>query len=407
MAIVPKPMPDYSGRPGLPTPPPRGGNTQLPPSGSVGGDPGYGQTPMTSQQQLDAMKAQQKGYQQKAKLVQMQISHLKRPDPKDKKAVAKYNAQKKKYTSQLKTYQKNAADLGKKIPDLQNKVWEENGQYDKLLTGANRDAYLALKSLFDSYGLGSLADKIYNYVKNGESADTISIQLQDTPEYKERFAGNEERKKNGLPVLSPAEYLATEASYKQIMAQAGMPTGFYDQNSDFNNWIGKNISPSEIQSRVDMATQATILSNPEYRKALNAMGIDDAHITAYFLDTTKALPYLQKAAATAQIGAEALRNNLQFDQGYAEQLATMGISADSARQGYQQIAGELDTMKALGSIYGEDWNQKTSEAATFGTKGGAEAQGKQRRLLSQERGAFGGREGSAASGGLTTGGGAR
>jgi hypothetical protein len=405
MAIIPKPMPNWAGHPGAPTPRPRGGNTDI--HTGVGGDPGYGQDPMTSQQQLDSMRAQQKGNQQKIKVIQMQMSHLKKPNPKDKKAVAKYNAQKKKYSDQVKGYQKVNAELAKKIPALQNKVWEESGQYDKLLTGANRDAYLALKSLFDSYGLGSLADKIYNYVKNGESADTISIQLQDTPEYKERFAGNEERKKNGLPVLSPAEYLATEASYKQIMQTAGMPPGFYDQNSDFNNWIGKNVSPSEIQSRVDMATQATILSNPEYRKALNAMGIDDAHITAYFLDTTKALPYLQKAAATAQIGAEALRNNLQFDQGYAEQLATMGISADAARQGYQQIAGELDSMKALGSIYGEDWNQKTSEAATFGTKGGTEAQGKQRRLLSQERGAFGGKEGSAASGGLTTGGGAR
>jgi hypothetical protein len=137
------------------------------------------------------------------------------------------------------------------------------------------------------------------------------------------------------------------------------------------------------------------------------MGIDDAHLTAYFLDTNKALPYLQKAAATAQIGAEALRNNLQFDQGYAEQLATMGISSDQARQGFQQVAGELDTLKALGSVYGDNWDLKQSEAATFGTEGAAAAQAKQRRLLSQERGAFGGREGSAAGGGLSSGGGAR
>lgn len=374
---------------------------------TIGGDPAWGHPVRTTQQQLDVAKAQLKREQAKAKLLQAQKAHLKKPNPKDKKAVAKYKAQIAKYDAQLKANGATVKALQKKIPALQNKYYEETGQYDKLLTGSNRDAFMALKSLFDSYGLGSLADKIYNYVKNGESADTISIQLQDTPEYKQRFAGNEARKANGLPVLSPADYLTTETSYKQIMAAAGMPSGFYDQNSDFNNWIGKNISPSEIQQRVDMATQATILSNPDYRKALNQMGIDDAHLTAYFLDTNKAMPYLQKAAATAQIGAEALRNNLQFDQGYAEQLATMGISADQARQGFQQVAGELDTLNALGAVYGEDWNLKQSEAATFGTEGATAAQAKQRRLLSQERGAFGGREGSAAGGGLSSGGGAR
>lgn len=369
---------------------------------NVGGDSGYGKTPVTTQQQLDALKAQQKGNLNKMKLLKIQEAHLKKPNSKDPKAVAKYKAQRAQYDKQYKALQTVNQGLAKKIPTLQNKVYQETGQYDKLLTGTNRDAYMALKSIFDSYGLGSLADKIYGYVKNGESADTISIELQDTPEYKARFAGNELRKASGLPVLSPADYLATESSYKQIMQQSGMPTGFYDQNSDFNNWIGKNISPSEIQSRVDMASQATTLSNPDYRKALNQMGIDDAHITAYFLDTNKALPYLQKAAATAQVGAEALRQNLQFDQGYAEQLATMGISADTARQGYQQIAGELDTMKALGGYYGEEWNQRSSEEASFGTTGGTEAQKKQRRLLSQERGAFGGSTGAAKGlGGLT------
>jgi len=401
MAIPTRQLPDWARQVpvGIRTPPWA--------KGPIGGDPGYGRPPLTTSQQLDAAKKQLKGAQDKAKILQASKAHLKKPNPKDKKAVAKYKAQVAKYDALIKANAATIKALQTKIPTLQNKYYEETGQYDKLLTGSNRDAYLALKSLFESYGLGSLADKIYNYVKNGESADTISIQLQDTPEYKQRFAGNELRKKNGLPVLSPAEYLATETSYKQIMASAGMPTGFYDSNSDFNNWIGKNISPSEIQQRVDLATQATVLANPDYRKALNQMGIDDAHLTAYFLDTNRAMPYLQKAAATAQIGAEALRNNLQFDQGYAEQLATMGISADQARQGFQQIAGELDTMRALGAVYGEDWNLKNSEAATFGTEGSTEAQKKQRRLMSQERGAFGGREGSAAGGGLSSGGGAR
>lgn len=383
---------------------PAGGTPTLP-TGHTG-DPNYGKAPLTTQQQLDAAKQQQKANAAKIKILKAEEAHLKKPNPKDPKAVAKYNAQRGKYNAQLKILNTNNTALGKRIPDLQNKVYVETGQYDKLLTGSNRDAYLAVKSLFDSYGLGTLADKIYGYVKNGESADTVSLLLQDTAEYKQRFAGNEARKSQGLPVLSAAEYLSTESSYRQIMQQAGLPSGFYDQPSDFNNWIGTGVSPSEIQSRVDLATQATVLSDPTYRKALNQMGIDNNHLTAYFLDQTKALPYLQKAAATAQVGAEALRQNLTFDQGYAEQLATMGITADQARQGYLQIASDLGTMGALGTMYGEEWDQRTSEGAVFGTN--AQAGAKQRRLVSQERGAFSGSTGAAQrQGGLTQAGGAQ
>lgn len=338
------------------------------------------------------------------KFLRAEKAYLKRPDPKNKAAYAKYRAQVAEYDRKigLQTAQINKST--KAIPDLQNKYYEASGQYEKLLSGANRDAFAATNAIFKSYGLESLAGKVYEYTKQGYSPDTIQILLQDTDEYKKRFQGNELRKAAGLPVLNPAEYLSLESSFQQIMSSAGLPKGFYDQTSDFNNWIGKNISAAEIQDRVNLAVQATTLANPAYRQALNAMGIDDSHLTAYFLDSTKALPYLQKAAATAQVGAEALRNNLTFDQAYSEQLATQGVTADQARQGYQQIASELDTFKALGGVYGEQYTQRTSEEAAFG--GNAQALQKQRRLLSQERGAFGGASGGA-RGGLSQGGGAR
>ena len=300
---------------------------------------------------------------------------------------------------------KTAYDQAVKARDTaQNDYYKATGQYEKLLSGDNRDAYAAISSLFNSYGLGSLAGKVYDYVKNGYSSDTVSILLQDTKEYKERFAGNEARKKAGLPVLSAGEYLATEASYRQIMQSAGLPPGFYDTPSDFTSWIGKNVSPSEIQTRVDLATQATVLANPNYKKALNAMGIADSDLTAYFLDQKKALPYIQKAAATAQIGAAALDQGMTYDQVYAGTLASKGITADQANQGYAQIAGEADTLNNLASIYGSTYTQREAEQATF--EGNAAATKKRGRLASQERGNFSGAAGTA-SGGLAGKGGAR
>lgn len=268
--------------------------------------------------------------------------------------------------------------------------------FEQNLTGANRDAYLALNNLFTSYGLGSLAPKIFDYIKNGYSADTISILLQETSEYKQRFAGNEARRKAGLPVLSPSEYLSVESSYRQIMQTAGLPSGFYDTPSDFTQWIGRDVSPSEIQSRVDMATQATVLANPDYRKALNQMGVDDSQLTAYFLDQTRALPILQKSAATAAVGAGALAQGLRFDKAYAETLATQGVTGEQARQGYSQIAGELPEMQKLGEIYGQEYTQRTAEEAVFEGKGPAVE--KRRKLASQERAQFSGTAGAARGG---------
>jgi len=344
-----------------------------------------------------AIDAINKLYSQQSRQAQNRINSLNaqihkyqgRTDASSKRALTTLQAQ-------LKTAKTNLTSIQTKQTTAINNYYKSSGQYEKLLTGSNRDAYMAVQSLFNSYGLGSLAGKIYDYVKNGYSSDTISILLQDTPEYKARFAGNEARKKAGLAVLSPAEYLSTESSYEQIMQSAGLPTSFYDQPSDFATWIGNNVSPTEIQSRVDLASQAVNLASPAYRQALNQMGIDDAHMAAYYLDPTKALPLLQKQAATAQIGAEALKQGLAFDQAYSEQLATEGVSQSTAAQGYAQVAAELGTMQSLGSIYGQSWGQRESEQADIEGLGSTVA--KKTGLLSQERGAFSGATGGASAG---------
>lgn len=287
---------------------------------------------------------------------------------------------------------------------LQNKYYEKSGQYDKLLTGSNRDAFLALSTLFNQYGLGTLAGKIYEYVKNGYGSDTISILLQDTAEYKKRFAANEARQKAGMSVLSPAEYISVENSYRQIMRQSALPSGFYDSNDDFTRFISSDVSPTELQSRVDLATQATALANPAYKEALKQMGLSDGDLTAYFLDPKRALPYIQKTAATAAVGAEALQRGLNFDQAYSEELATAGVSREQAATGYAKIADEFSDLKTLGQVYGGGWTQRQAEEDTF--VGGTGASQQREKLINREKGSFSGATGGA-RGGLAQRGGAR
>lgn len=350
--------------------------------------------------QMASMKARQAQLQKQLKAKQATIAKLNAKKTKSKKDSAALSAAAK----QVSAYNAQLKAIGTSIVSTQNKYYESSGQYDKLLSGENRDAFMAVNSLFQQYGLGSLASKIYDYVKNGYGSDTISILLQDTSEYKQRFAANEARQKAGISVLSPAEYIATENSYRQIMKQAGLPVGFYDTNDDFTKFLSGDMSPTELQSRVDLATQATTLASPSYKQALKEMGLSEGDIVAYALDPQKALPFLQKSAATAAIGAEALQRGFAFDQQYMENLATQGISRDQAATAYAKIGDEYSDLKTLGAIYGGGWTQRQAEDDAF--TGGTDASKQRGKLIGNEKASFSGASGGARSG-LAQSGGAR
>lgn len=301
------------------------------------------------------------------------------------------------YTAQLKT---STASM----TTAQSAVYTANGQFDKLLTGTNRDAYLGLQSLFNSFGLGSLAGKIYGYVQQGYGADTISLLLQDTSEYKKRFAANEDRVKTGLPVLTPAEYLSAESAYRQILSNSGLPTGFYDSPADFQRWIAGDVSPTEIKDRVDMAVDAVGRTDPTYRNALFQLyGIGEHDLAAYFLDRKTAEPILKKQAAAGAIGAAALRRGFGLNQIDLEGYASLGISAQDAENAYGQIANGFEAMLGIAGRYGSSWDQRQAEQEVF-TPGAAPSLGsesaseKGKRLRSQERGMFSGGPGSSSQG---------
>ncbi|MGK5530857.1 hypothetical protein [Streptomyces sp. URMC 129] len=301
------------------------------------------------------------------------------------------------YQKRLTAAQKGLAATQARQNAAQGRVYELQGQYDKLLTGASRDAFSALTAMFNSYGLGSLAGKIYEYTKAGYSADTVAILLQDTKEYKTRFAGNEARQKAGLPVLSPAEYLATESAYRQVLADAGLPKGFYDSPTDFEKWIAGDVSPTEIKSRVDDAAALAQSADPAQRQALKQMfGVDEGGIVAYFLDQARAAPVLQRQAEAARIGAAALRRGLLTDRDTFERYVSMGISGAAAEEGFAQVAEALDPMRAIARRFGVEWTQSMGQEEVFEPGGSASNAG--RRLRSQERALFASRAGGARAG---------
>lgn len=231
-------------------------------------------------------------------------------------------------------------------------------------TPAQQDAYELLRLMFVNFGLGTLAPKILDYVQQGYSSDTITLRLQETPEYKTRFAGNEKRRAAGLPVLSPAEYLSTENAYRSVMQQAGLPSGFYDHPDDLAGYIGNNTSPDEIKTRVDTAVQLAKNSDPAYRKMLSdGWGIQftDGDIAAFVLDQKRALPILQRQADAIGIADAARKQALGYSAERANQLAELGVTADQAQQAYSQIAEATASERRAAAANGLDYTQTDAE----------------------------------------------
>lgn len=268
---------------------------------------------------------------------------------------------------------------------------------EDLLSGFQRDAFAALNAIFKQYGLGTLGPKIAEFIKEGYSPDTISLLLAETTEYKQRFAGNEIRRQKGLPVLSPAEYLAVETSYRQIMRAAGVPEGFYDQASDFRKFIENDVSPQEIQSRVQAASDF-INSAPQEARDAFSKWYTKGDMIAFALDPKRAEPLVGKAFQASQIAGQADRHGFDVDRQFAEDLAAAGFNTAQASQGFGTIQQNIGNDQKLAAISGTSLTDREMMNELFFND--ADTTLKRERLAGQEAARFGG---SSAVGGSSLG----
>lgn len=273
------------------------------------------------------------------------------------------------------------------------------------LTGPTWDstqqsAFATLTSLLNEFGLSSLTDQVKQWIVGGTTdSSTLMLNLQQTNEWKQRFKGNEMLAAQGLGVLSPAEYLATERSYAQVMRNYGLPEGFYDDPADFAKWIGNNVSAAELQQRVSAYSDLANREDPAIVQQLKSMGMTQGDLLAYMMDPGRATPLIQRQYQTALLGGAARRAGLDgsaIDNNYLDQLAGQGITEQQAATGYGQIAGSLADANQLAKIHGENYGLNDMQAEVFQNDG--KAANKRKRLASQERASF---SGSAGVGSLT------
>jgi hypothetical protein len=225
-------------------------------------------------------------------------------------------------------------------------VAQQAGQNPNLINW--RDYFV---TVLRGWGLETLAPKVIDFVNQGFIGDTILLKLQETPEYKTRFSGNEARIKAGLAPLDPQTYLGLENSYRSILRNAGVPQGFYDTADDFSTFIANDVAPAELKQRTDIAELSLNGADSFYTNSLQQMyGITKGDMLAYVLDPQRALPFINRQVQAAQFGAEAARQGLQATTPMAETYAGLGVTQQQARQGFEQVAQILPEAQRLSQI---------------------------------------------------------
>jgi hypothetical protein len=213
-----------------------------------------------------------------------------------------------------------------------------------------QDARTTMASVLATYGLGDLSDFVYNEIiaketVNINNPDAIIFAIREQPAYQKRFAGNAARLKKGLSELDPSSYIGLENQFRQTLQSNGLPANFYDQTEDFQALIEGDVSPSELNERVQQGYRAVADADPAVKEQMkNLYGIGEGELAAYFLDPQRTAPLLTRQAQAANIAARGLeQGGIQLSGAFAEDLARRGITEQQARAGFAEVGalGEL------------------------------------------------------------------
>jgi len=264
-----------------------------------------------------------------------------------------------------------------------------------------QSAYDILLSEFTRYGLQALVEPLKGFIISGASPAELTIQLQNSDAYKKRFAANEQRIAKGLAALSPAEYVAVEDQYQNIMRNYGLPESYYAKDTmgtqaGFQTLLANDVSATELEERVLTAQDRVLKAAPEVSQALKAFypDITNGDILAYTLDPTKGLDAIKRKVTAAEIGGAAIGQGLTTGVTRAEELAAAGVTKQQAQEGYQTIAEVAPRGSMLSDIYKESpYGQTQAEQEVFNLAGSAEAAKQRKKLTSLETAAFSGQAG--------------
>lgn len=281
------------------------------------------------------------------------------------------------------------------------------------------DAYQRLYDEFNVLGLGALVTEAKDLIMKATSIAAMPDALRASKVYKDRFSANDARIKAGLSALSPAEYLAKEDAYQNIMRNYGLPasyykTGLYGKQEGFDKLLSNDVSAVELEDRIATAQQRVLNANPEVLNAIkNFYGdsVTNGDILGYVLDPSKGLADIKKKVTAAEIQgaanifglnkitAESTPDQIKAMEARANALAGYGVTGERYKEAGQFIAGATEQGGQLTSFYNESpYTQAEAEAEALNIAGATEAAKKRKKLSALEASSFSGSSGVGALG---------
>lgn len=280
-------------------------------------------------------------------------------------------------------------------------------------------ALTALYASLSAIGIEGLVDVLNNIrsqFPDISSEDALLLLKYDkrfNEPYLKRFAGNKIRMANGLAPLDDATYLSNEAAYKKIFQAYGL-NQFANQER-YANFIGSDISPDEVSSRVQLVYDRVNNAMPEVSKALVQFypELSTPDLMAYFLDPKNQLPVIQRKVQAAEIGGAALAQNLgtslqattftnapgaptNVTRGTigVEAMLKAGTDAAAAEKAAAYVADVLPVSEKLSSIYANGYKQYGQvQAEQEAYLGSIEAKKTREALIGREKAEFSGAPG--------------
>jgi hypothetical protein len=190
--------------------------------------------------------------------------------------------------------------------------------------------------------LKQLAPFVASQVHSGLSQTAVYANLRQTPQYAQRFPGNAERIKMGLPALNESTYIAYEDRTKEIARSYGLPSAALTPQV-IGNMIANGVSPTEFENRVTAGYEAMQKADPQTLHALQTYyNLNPGDIVHYIIDPKNGAAALDRKVTAAKIGGDVQAAGLQdITRQQAEDFAKFQASKGvNVAQGIQQ-AGQL------------------------------------------------------------------
>ena len=284
---------------------------------------------------------------------------------------------------------------------------------------SDKNALGLLTSTLQGYGIdspnGAISNAILGLLQSNYDPSTIQALIENpsagtssdpnvralASAWNTRFAGNVAREKAGLTPLSPSEYISTENSYKAVMARAGLDAAHMDPTK-LAGLIGSDVSPSEVNQRINAAMDALTAEDPFVKQQLQQQfNLTTGDLVGHLLDPGTQSSVIANKVTAAQVGAEASRAGVDVNAANAYALANQGITQTQAQQGFQSIAQQLPATQELANRYagyiptgGVGAALQTATFGAPGTQTQAQAEAQLQRLKTQEVSAFSGSSGA-------------